>query len=790
MADLEKLRRFVESLSENNYLRLRRGFGIGLYLYNQLRDVAPPYLLENLQRFDRMSFEKKKVLLQELGSFLSSYHSLRERRKKLEQVKSKPLRDFLIPLDRLKFLDRAELRVLQGLGINTLLDLLLYFPLRYEDRRVLSNLRLVRPGEKVVLRLRVKDTRTLREGPYTAEVTCTDGDEEIRLRFRYRRSDFIHALYRRGREILVFGKVRAYRGERYMVHPDLLSEEECGRIVPVYYNRIRGEATRISSKTRQKRIRKAIERSVRRAAPYLPEYLPPQLLEKYSFPSLRETVTQLHIPEGVDPKELNAFKDVYHRRMIYEDLFLFQLALAVRKAGLKREKAPRITVPSDFVRHFEEKLPFSLTGAQRKVLKEILSDMERENPMNRLLQGDVGSGKTVVAAGAVFAAVRAGYQAAVMVPTEILARQHFEKLGEVLRNFGITVGLLTGSLTPAQKRSVYRHIREGTLQVVIGTHALIQDRVEFKQLGLVVIDEQHRFGVMQRKLLLEKGKGLYPHCLVMSATPIPRTLALSLYGDLDVSVLDEMPPGRREVRTSLLFESERDSLIEAIRREVSQGNRVYIVYPLIEESENLALKSAVEEFERWRRDLEGVRVLLLHGRMSDREKEEVMERFREEGDVLVSTTVIEVGIDVPTATLMIVESAHRFGLSQLHQLRGRVGRSDRPSRCYLVVPDHLRRDQEAMKRLRVLVKTSDGFEVAEMDMKLRGPGELLGVSQSGYFGFNVANLARSYDRGVLERAREDAVELLRKDPGLRNHPELRSVLLYRYGERMDLSGVA
>jgi len=790
MADLEKLRRFVESLSENNYLRLRRGFGIGLFLYNQLRDIAPSYLLENLQRFDRMPLEKKKVLLQELGSFLSSYQSLRERRRKLEQVKSKPLGDFLIPLDRLKFLDRTELKVLQGLGIKTLLDVLLYFPLRYEDRRILSNLKAVRAGKKAVLRLRVKDTKKLREGPYTAEVTCTDGSEEIKLRFRYRRSDFIHAIYRRGREILVLGRIKVYRGERYMVHPDLLSEEECGRIVPVYYNRIRGEVTRISSKTRQKKIRKAIEKSVRRTAPYLPEYLPPYLLEKYDFPSLKETVTQLHTPQGLDPEELNSFRDIYHRRMIYEDLFLFQLALAVRKAGLKRESAPRITVPRDFIRHFEENLPFSLTGAQRRVLKEILSDMEKENPMNRLLQGDVGSGKTVVAAGAIFAAVRAGYQAAVMVPTEILARQHYEKLGGVLRNCGITVGLLTGSLTPAQKRSVYRHIREGTLEVVIGTHALIQDKVEFKQLGLVVIDEQHRFGVMQRKLLLEKGRGLYPHCLVMSATPIPRTLALSLYGDLEVSVLDEMPPGRREVRTSVLFESERDSLIEAIRKEVSEGNRVYIVYPLIEESESLALKSAVEEYERWKRKLEGIRVLLLHGRMSDREKEEVMERFRDKGDVLVSTTVIEVGIDIPTATLMIVESAHRFGLSQLHQLRGRVGRSNRPSRCYLIVPDSLRKDQEAMKRLRVLVKTSDGFEVAEMDMKLRGPGELLGVSQSGYFGFNVANLARAYDRGVLEKAREDARELLGRDPRLQNHPDLKSLLLYRYGERMDLSGVA
>ncbi len=790
MADLAKVEEFVANLFRDDCLRLKRGFGIGLYLYNQLRDLAPPYLLESLQSFDRMPLEKRKAVLMEVRRFLEGYRSLKERRERFSGITPRPLRSFLVPVDRLSFLDPKEIKMLRGLGVETLLDLLYYFPLRYEDRRVLSNLKLVKAGQKVVLRLRVRETRSIREGPYTAEVICTDGSEEVKLRFRYRRSDFIHALYRKGKEVLIAGRVKVFRGERYMVHPEPLKEDECGRVFPVYYSRVKGEVARISSKTRQRRIRLALEKTVRRTVPYLPEYLPSAVMEKYGFPPIRETVEQLHMPEGLHEEELNSFADPYHRRMIYEDLFLFQLALLLRKRSAGKESSPRIEVPPDLLERFERSLSFSLTAAQRRVLGEILADMSSEHPMNRLLQGDVGSGKTVVAVAASLAAVSAGYQVAVMVPTEILAQQHYRRFRELLESWGVEVGLLTGSLTPAQKRSAYRHIREGNVKVVVGTHALIQEKVEFQRLGLVIIDEQHRFGVMQRKILLEKGRGLYPHCLVMSATPIPRTLALSLYGDLDISVIDELPPGRQQVRTLLLYESEREKVLRAVREEINRGNRVYIVYPLIEESETLDLRSAVEEYERWRRDLGSAQVLLLHGRMSDREKEEVMARFRDEGDVLVSTTVIEVGIDVPTATLMVVESAHRFGLSQLHQLRGRVGRSDRPSFCYLVVPDELRRDKDTMRRLRVLVRTNDGFEVAEMDMKLRGPGELLGVSQSGHFGFNVANLARSYDREVLLRAREDAQAFLKEDPELKAHTDLKTLLLYRYGERMDLSGVA
>ncbi len=790
MLDLEKLESFVESLTEGDGAKLRRSIGVGVFLFNKLRDHAPSYLLEALLDFDRLPFEKKKAILEDVKKFLKDYKTL-QRSSKRKEVKKKPLKNFLAPLEKLDFLTNAEKRILKSLNLKTILDVLYYFPLRYEDRRPVS-LKVAKPGTKAVLKLRVEGVRDLDDERYTAEVICSDGDSKIKLLFRYKRTDFLKAVFRRGKEVVVFGKVKEFQGERYMVHPKLLKEGEFGSVFPLYYIRVKGEAVRIPSRTRHNRIRNAVRKVVERTARYLPEYLPEEILEAYSFPKIDECLERVHIPVGVDVKEMNRFSDPFHRRLIYEDLFLFQTALLLRKFRTKELKAPPVEVdPEGFASEFEKKLEFSLTSAQRRVLIEILEDMRSSSPMNRLLQGDVGSGKTVVAVGATLAAVRGGYQVAVMVPTEILAYQHYHRFKEILSKEGVSVCLLIGSLSPAQKMSARRHIRNGSVHVVVGTHALIQEGVEFRRLGLVIIDEQHRFGVMQRKVLLEKGKGLYPHCLVMSATPIPRTLALSVYGDLDLSIIDELPPGRKGVRTYILSDKEKEKLVRSIREEVSKGNKVYIIYPLIEESESLDLKAATEEYERWKRELPDLNVLLLHGRMSDREKREVMERFREEGDVLVSTTVIEVGIDVPEATLIVVEEAHRFGLSQLHQLRGRVGRSDRVSRCYLVVPEEVMRSGgDALRRLKVLVRTNDGFKVAEEDLKIRGPGELLGVSQSGYFGFNIANLARSYDRSVLLKAREDAKRLLERDPNLEKHKDLRDMILYRYGDRLDLGSVA
>lgn len=785
------LKNFIDGLLLNDGLKLKRAFGVGLFLFNKLKDYAPQYILESLKELDKLPLEKKKAILKEVKKFLEE-----ERKEKKERVlpeERKPIHLFFQPLEKVKILNKAELTTLKALGINTTIDALYYFPVRYEDRRLNTSIKTAKVGEKVALKVKVLEVKKLTEGPYTMEVICSDGTGTLSLKFKYKNTRFALAAFRKGREFVVFGKLKSFGGEKYMVHPEIksTSSEDIGKIIPIYYARKKGELEEISSDTRQRRVRKALQKISFYLHKYFPEYLPKELKEKYGFPDVALALYELHNPESVSVKQLNEFSDPYHRRMIYDDLLLFQLALLIKKKEVQSQPAPKISINEEELREFIGSLPFELTNAQKRVIKEILEDLKKDTPMNRLLQGDVGSGKTIVAIITAYAVVKSGYQVAVMVPTEILAHQHFQKFSEILKKKGIRVALLVGSLTPSQKHATYRLIREGLVDVVVGTHALIQEKVEFKKLGYVIIDEQHRFGVMQRKLLLEKGKGLYPHCLVMSATPIPRTLALSLYGDLDLSIIDELPPGRKEVRTQLFFESEKERIYEKVREELEKGNKVYVIYPLIEESEKMNLKAATEEYEKWKKLFPDKKVLLLHGKMPDREKLKVMEEFKESGDILVSTTVIEVGIDVPEATLMVIEDAHRFGLSQLHQLRGRVGRSDREAYCFLVVPDEIKnKDTETIRRLRVFVRTTDGFEIAEEDLKLRGPGELLGVSQSGYFGFQVANLTRSQDRALLEKAREDAKKLIEQDSTLSAYENLKKLLLYRYGDKMDLSLIA
>ncbi len=778
---------FIDSLLERDGLKLRRSFGVGPFLYNKLSGKLPESLLQEVQRLDRMSLEKKKALLKELKRLILS---LKDDKTQIPSKPSKPLKAFLKPVKDISGIDQKTLKVLESLGIDTILDALYFFPLKYEDRRLKTSLEVAKVGKKQALKIRVVEVKRPEDGKYTAEVVCSDGSKRVSLLFKYKNVDFIPKVFKKGKVIIAFGTLRNYQGKYYMVHPEILKEEEAGSIFPVYYIRTKAQTTKLPSKTRQKKLREFLSKIVRKVSPHLGEILPEEILEKRNLPNISQSILYLHVPpQNASVEDLNAFKTPYQKRFIYEDLFLFQTALLLRKASTQNEKAPKLSVnPQRFVADFEKMLPFPLTNAQRRSLYEILKDVTRDSPMNRLLQGDVGSGKTIVAVGVALAFAKEGFQSALMVPTEILARQHYERIKDLLEPLGIRVALLIGSLSPSQKRSVHRHIKEGNIQVVVGTHALIQDKVEFKNLGFVVIDEQHRFGVMQRKLLLEKGKGLYPHCLVMSATPIPRTLALSLYGDLDISIIDELPPGRKPVKTQIVYEKEREEVISAVREEITKGNKAYVVYPLIEESEKLDLKSAQEGYERWRSFFPDRKVFLLHGKMPEKEKAQIMELFKKEGDILVSTTVIEVGVDVPEATIMVVEDAHRFGLSQLHQLRGRVGRSDKPARCFLVVPNSV--SKEVLSRLRVLVRTNDGFKVAEEDLKIRGPGELMGVSQSGYFGFNMANLARAKDRALLELAREDAEELLKKDPQLKNYPNLREMILYRYRDRLDLGLIA
>jgi len=786
MDKLEKAKEVIRDLSENNYAKLKRSLGVGLYLFNLLKDNVENSYLDLLKDFDRLPIEKRigilKILEERLKSPTPSFDI------DFSNIEKKPLTAFFKPVEELKVLEEKEKKILKAFGIKDLYSALYFVPLRYEDRRLSNSIKTTRSGQKVALKVRVIDTGFDPQEKYPAWVECEDGTGKLFLRFKYKDKRALYG-FRKGQEIIVYGKLKEYKGEKYMVHPELLKDAEAGKIIPFYYIRTDGELKSISAKRRHEILRRTLTK-LSEYAKYMPEYLPSKLLEKRKLPRIAESLYFVHRPINFSEEELNNFSTPFQRRLVYEDLFLFQLALQVIKSQIKGLPAQALQNPEKNIEEFVKSLPFSLTQAQRKVIGEIVEDIKSQRPMNRLLQGDVGSGKTVVAMAIAYAFAKEGYQSAIMVPTEILAQQHYENFKKFLEPLGIKVGLLTSSVKGSLRKSVLYHTKHGNIHVLVGTHALLQEGVEFKRLAFVVIDEQHRFGVMQRKLLLEKGGGLYPHCLVMSATPIPRTLALSLYGDLDLSILDQMPQGRKPVKTMLVFESEFEKVLEAVRSEISKGHKVYVIYPLIEESEKLQLKSAMQEYNKWKELLPGKQVLLLHGRLKEEEKREVMEKFKREGHLLVSTTVVEVGVDVPDATLMVIESAHRFGLSQLHQLRGRVGRSNLQSYCYLVVPEEIKADSEAIKRLRVLVRSNDGFEIAEEDLRIRGPGELLGVSQSGYFGFWVANLARAQDRIILEQAKEDATEIIKEDPSLENYKDLKKLLLYRYGDKMDLSYIA
>jgi ATP-dependent DNA helicase RecG (EC 3.6.1.-) len=782
--NLQKAKKLIEELKQNDYLKLKRSLGVGLYLFNLLKDRLSEAHLELLKRFDTMPLPKRIVILNEIEHALKIEHA--ELQINFDFYPKKPLEKFFVEIDKLKVLDPKEKRLIESLGIKDLFSAFWFVPVRYEDRRLNTSIKTALPGKAVALKVRIVDAEYDPLGNYPITVRCEDGTGYLTLKYKFKNRSVL-LRFKKGMQIIVFGKLMEYKQEKYMVHPEIIKEEEAGRIIPFYNIRTK-DSQSLSAKTRHRKVRQAMQKLLEYVK-YLPEYLPKELLEKHKLPKLPESLYFLHNPTEAS-NELYAFDTPAHHRLIYEDLLLFQLALQLKKREIKSLSAVKLNRAEESLREFLGILPFEPTQAQMRVLKEIINDINQGKPMNRLLQGDVGSGKTVVAMAVCYMFFKEGYQSAVMVPTEILAYQHYENFKKLLEPLGVKVGLLTSSVSPSQKMSLLRHVRDGHIHVVVGTHALIQEKVRFKNLAFAVVDEQHRFGVMQRKLLLEKSESVFPHFLVMSATPIPRTLALSLYGDLDISILDQMPQGRKPIITKLFFESEFEKVIKAISSELEKGNKAYVIYPLIDSSEKLELKSAVEEYKKWVSLFPNRKVLLLHGKLKDEEKKRVMEEFREDGDILVSTTVVEVGVDIPSATVMVVESAHRFGLSQLHQLRGRVGRSGLQSYCFLVVPDQIRYDKEALRRLRVLVQTNDGFKIAEEDLRLRGPGELLGESQSGYFGFWVANLQRERDRYLLELCKQDAEELLRKDPELKEHEDLKKVLLYRYADRIDLSYIA
>jgi ATP-dependent DNA helicase RecG len=655
---------------------------------------------------------------------------------------------------------RAEL--LRKRGIHTLEDLLGYLPFRYENRIHFSQIRDVRPNGIFTLRVRVASgqaVRSVRGRDAIYHLLVQDDTGSLPCKFFH--GGYLEGRLNPGQLLVLHGKAEVDRlrpARVEMVNPqfELLSGEgqdstEVGRIVPIY-EAIGTFGTRA--------IRRATYAALQQIHANLPDLLPASIRTRMKFPSRRDAIVYTHFPpagESIDA--LNQFRSPAQQRLIFEEFFFYQLSLALGRKVSRKEDAIPFRLREDRVREaLKRMLPFKPTVAQKRVLGEIAADLEKRLPMNRLLQGDVGSGKTIVALQAAVIAMENGCQAALMAPTEILAVQHFLSARRVLEKAGYKVELLISGLKPSEKSAARERIAGGEAQLVVGTHALIEDNVLFARLGFVAIDEQHRFGVLQRKKLMDKAAshGHSPHVLVLTATPIPRTLSLTLYGDLDVSVLDELPPGRTPIETRTTSEPHLAGAWELLRREVAAGRQGYIVYPVIEESK-LELKAAIEEFERLSKQTFPKFTLgLLHGRLSSEEKDAVMQSFRKnETQILVATTVIEVGVDVPNATVMVIEHAERFGLAQLHQLRGRIGRGAQKSLCILVAPARMTDDARA--RLETMVRTNNGFEIAETDLQLRGPGEFFGTRQSGEMGFHVANPLR--DREFLETARKEAFAL-------------------------------
>src|SRR6266702_1829944 len=658
-------------------------------------------------------------------------------------------------------------------GIYTAADLLLYLPFRYEDRIRFNRIEEIAPGGTYTIHGTVADegiARFSRGRGAIFHLAIRDSTGTLACKFFH--GGYLQGRFRIGQAMVVHGKADLdprRPGRIEMINPqcellgaDAADSTEMGRIVPIY------EAIeKISSRVLRRIIYGALQNLS--AAPL--DALPASLLARYDFPARGDALRFVHFPPSDVPLELlNQFRSPAHRRLIFEELFLYQLSLALRRKEVERHPGISFRIRETRVREALKRiLPFKPTDAQKRVLAEIAADLEKPTSMQRLLQGDVGSGKTIVALEAATIVIENGYQAALMAPTEILAVQHFLSARRIFAASGYHVELLISGLKAPQKQGVLERMRAGEAQFVVGTHALLEDPAGFTRLGLVIVDEQHRFGVLQRKRLMEKG--VAPDVLVMTATPIPRTLALTLYGDLDVSVIDQLPPGRQKIITRWRSGARRDEAYKVISQQVAEGRQAFIICPLIEESESLAVKAVTVEYERLNKHIfPNLRLGLLHGAMKSADKDQIMRRYRDqELDILVATSVIEVGIDVPNATVMVIEDADRFGLSQLHQLRGRVGRGQHQSFCYVLSADA---SLHAQERLEVFQSTDDGFRLAEEDLRLRGPGDFFGVRQSGVPELRVANLS---DTPLIELARSLAVKLWQSDPYLRKpeHAALR-----------------
>ncbi|MBI2528644.1 MAG: ATP-dependent DNA helicase RecG [Candidatus Rokubacteria bacterium] len=683
------------------------------------------------------------------------------------------------PLQYLKGVGPQRARLLGKLGLETVGDALLHLPSRHEDRSRLAPLGSASVGQTLTCSGTIAAISPPPRGRSRAPLFVTLRDASGHLNTLWWGRAYLERIFKRGQHLIVHGTVRRGRGRPLELHVgdyELVEDGDdetlhTGRLVPVYPATL-GLA--------QRPLRALMKRLVDACAAGVPEPLPDSIRLRHGLEPLGRALAQGHFPET------EATLATARRRLVFDDLFLLELGLAIRRHREGRRPGLAMKPPGVLARRLLGSLPYRLTGAQERVWTEVRTDMAQAFPMNRLLQGDVGSGKTVIACLAILTAIEAGFQGALMAPTEILAEQHWRTVSGLLGPLGIRVTLLTNATRGKPRQALLAALEAGETGCLVGTHALVQEGVSFKRLGLAVVDEQHRFGVLQRATL--RGKGQSPDVLVMTATPIPRTLALTVYGDLDVSVLDEMPPGRQRVGTAIRDETERTRVYAFLRREMQARRQIYVVYPLVEESEATDLRAATEMAGRLQQEIfPEFRVGLLHGRMSAAEKDRVMAEFRAGAiHLLVSTTVIEVGIDVPNASAMVVEHAERFGLSQLHQLRGRVGRGPWKSYCALMSQGA---SEDARRRLQAMVATNDGFRIAEADLELRGPGDFFGTRQSGLPEFRVADLLR--DAGMLEEARKEAFALVAADPHLLRpeHRALRAALLARWRGKLDLASV-
>ncbi|MEL6975239.1 MAG: ATP-dependent DNA helicase RecG [Bacteroidota bacterium] len=650
----------------------------------------------------------------------------------------------------------------EELGIQTYLDLLQLFPNRYLDKTQYHKIAsLKNSGADVQIIGKIIHIKTV-EQRRGKRLVATFADETGQMELVWFRSHkWIRERLELNQTYVIFGRISQYGSVYSMAHPEmeLLNQHQTtprSVMQPLYPSTEKLSARGVTNKV----FRGFMAQLLKETQEVLAECLSPNILSEFQLLSRKKAFINIHFPESQEALAKARF------RLKFEELFFIQLQLLLKK-NLRKHKIkgmPFTQVGQAFNTFFEKHLPFELTKAQKRVVKEIRNDLGSHAQMNRLLQGDVGSGKTIVALLSMLLAVDNGFQACLMAPTEILAQQHYNGLKELLGEMDIPISLLTGSTKQAARKTIHADLQEGTLSFLVGTHALLEDKVQFKNLGLAIIDEQHRFGVAQRSKLWKKNT-IPPHILVMTATPIPRTLAMSLYGDLDISVIDELPPGRKPIKTVHRFDSNRLKVFGFLKKEIAKGRQVYVVYPLIQESEALDYKDLMDGYESIIRDFpnDQYQISIVHGKMKPADKDYEMERFvRGETQIMVATTVIEVGVNVPNASVMVIESSERFGLSQLHQLRGRVGRGAEQSFCILMTGHKL--SEDAKTRLETMVRTNDGFEIAEVDLKLRGPGDLMGTQQSGMLNLKIADIVK--DNQILKTARYTAIQVLKEDPKL------------------------